>query len=103
MIFNFLANLGCMFALYYKRNEYPTNFYCLGAFTLFNSLSLGIIISQYDLMLVTQAFFLTTFIVVGLTLYTLNSKTDFTWLGGILSSLLLVSIVGGFFHVRLRL
>ena len=44
MIFvNFLALLVTMGALFFKRNEYPTNFFLLGAFTVLNSFSLGII------------------------------------------------------------
>jgi len=74
LLVNFLANLVTIFALLYKRNEYPTNFYLLGAFTFLNSFTLGTLISNYDLSLVVQAFFITTAIVVGLTLYTLNSN-----------------------------
>ena len=67
--------------------------------TLFNSLSLGMIISQYDLLLVSQAFFLTAIIVVSLTMYTLQSTKDFQWLGGMLYSALMVSALGGLLHV----
>jgi len=49
---------------------------------------------------VSQAFFLTATIVVGLTMYTLQSKSDFSWLGGILMSLLTVSFIGGLLHVK---
>lgn len=99
MLFNFGANLITIIALLWKRNEYPLNFYLLGAFTLFNSLSVGLAISLYDLDLVVQAFFLTTSIVIGLTLYTLNSKSDFTWLRGSLSSLIMVSLIGSILHL----
>lgn len=102
LIVNLLANIGVLFALLYKRNEYPTNFYLLGAFTVCNSISLGLIISQYDLLIVSQAFFLTATIVVGLTMYTLQSKSDFSWLGGILMSLLTVSFIGGLLHIFFR-
>lgn len=94
-----LGNVATTFALLYKRNEYPTNFYLLGAFTLLNSISVGSIVSLYDLDVVIQAVFLTGAIVVGLTLYTLNSKSDFTWLSGILSSLIMVLLVGSILHL----
>lgn len=99
---NFLALLVTMGALFFKRNEYPTNFYLLGAFTFLNSLTLGVIISQYDADVIVQALFLTCAIVVGLTVYTFSSKSDFSWLGGVLSSLLLASFIGGIFHIFLR-
>jgi len=102
LIVNLLANIGVLFALLYKRNEYPTNFYLLSAFTLCNSISLGLIISQYDLLIVSQAFFLTATIVVGLTMYTFQSKSDFNWLGGVLMSLLTVSFLGGLLHIFFR-
>ena len=99
ILVNFVANLISMFALFYKRNEYPTNFYLLGAFTVFNSFTLGMVISHYDAMIVVQAFFLTTIVVVALTLYTFNTKRDLSFMGGALSSLLLISVIGGFLHV----
>jgi len=94
-----IANIATTFGLMYKRNEYPTNFYLLGAFTLLNSISVGSIVSIYDLDVVIQAFFLTGAIVIGLTLYTFNSKNDFTWLSGILSSLIMVSLFGSILHI----
>lgn len=102
MIINLLANVVITFPLISKRQEYPTNFYLMGAFTLCNSLSLGMIISQYDLLIVSQAFFLTAIIVVGLTMYTLQSTKDFQWMGGMLYSALMVSAVGGFLHIFFR-
>lgn len=42
-----------------------------------------------------QAFFLTTLIVVSLTLYTLQSKRDFSAMGAFLSTSLLLLIFGG--------
>lgn len=102
MIINMLANIGITFPLISKRKEYPTNFKLMGAFTVLNSFSLGMIISQYDLAIVTQAFFLTAFIVVGLTVYTLQSTKDFQWMGSMLYSALMVSAIGGFFHIFFR-
>lgn len=99
MIVNLLANMVLVGALIYKRHEYPTNFQIMAAFTVTNSVSLGIFISQFDLLLITQAFFLTSVIVVGLTMYTLQSTKDFQWLGGVLYSGLMISFVAGFLHI----
>jgi len=99
---NLFGNIIVMIALMYKRNEYPTNFYLLGGFTVLNSLSLGMIISQYDLLIVSQAFFLTGLIVVGLTMYTFQTKNDFSWLNGTLLSLLTALTVGGLLHIFFR-
>ena len=59
-------------------------------------------ISQYAADVLVQALFLTCGIVVGLTLFTFNSKSDFSWLGGVLSSLLMASLIGGLFHIFIR-
>lgn len=67
--------------------------------TLFNSLSLGMIVSAYDLAIVSQAFFLTAMIVVGLTMYTLQSNKDFQWLSGVLYSALMILSLGSLLHV----
>ncbi len=69
--------------------------------TLFNSLSLGMIVSAYDLAIVSQAFFLTAMIVVGLTMYTLQSNKDFQWLSGILYSALMILSFGSLLHVNI--
>lgn len=59
-------------------------------------------VSQYEADVLLQAVFLTTAIVVGLTLYTFKSQTDFSWMGGVLSSILLASFVGSLFHIFFR-
>jgi FtsH-binding integral membrane protein len=115
LIANLVLCLITVIALQVKRFEYPTNLYLLGAFTLFQSITLGVTsklqtcflypallwtnvtyffsnqVSMYDLDIVINAFFLTTFIVIGLTLYTFTTKRDFSWLGGILSTFILLS------------
>lgn len=57
-------------------------------------------VSLYDLDLVLQAVFLTTCIVVGLTLYCFFGKSDFTWLTSILLSLITICFIGGLMNVR---
>lgn len=99
MLVSMVANMGTMFGLMAYRSEYPTNFYLLGAFTLLNSFTIGVLISTYAVWTVLQAFVITTAVVVGLTLYTLTSKKDFSYLGGILSSLGMVMFVGSLLHM----
>lgn len=57
---------------------------------------------MYDLDVVVQAVFLTGAIVVGLTLYTFNSKSDFTWLNSLLFSSLTVMSLASLVHVSLE-
>jgi protein lifeguard len=58
--------------------------------------------SLYDTRIVIQAFFLTAAIVICLTLYTLQSKRDFKPAGAILSSLLLLLLMGGIMQIIMQ-
>lgn len=48
--------------------------------TIFEGLSLGILVTYFDVDLVLKAFVITSAVFVGLTVYTMQSKYDFsTW------------------------
>ncbi|CAF1050519.1 unnamed protein product [Brachionus calyciflorus] len=94
-----IGNLATSFGIMYKRNEYPTNFYILGAFTFFNSITIGITVAQYSLALVAQAFLLTAAITVGLTIYAFTSKTDMTFLGNFLYTAITAMFFGSLIHL----
>lgn len=95
VILNLVLTLVIMLALMAKRTDFPTNYYLLGAFTFFESISVGLVASFHSTWVVIQAFFLTTLIVISLTLYTLQSKRDFSAMGAFLSTSLLLLIFGG--------
>lgn len=99
LLVNLFVTLAVMFALMIKRTEYPVNFYLLGAFTFFESLSVGFIASFYSVSTIIQAFCMTTIVVICLTAYTFQSKRDFKAGGAILFSLLMILIIGGLFQV----
>jgi FtsH-binding integral membrane protein len=96
----FLATMVSLLAVYAKRLEYPTNFYLLGVFTFFESLSIGTLVSFFDKMLVIQAIILTAVIVIGLTIYTFQTKRDFSAMGAGLFAFLCVLLAGGIIQVR---
>jgi len=102
LIVNALVSVVTIFPLLSKRNSYPTNFYLLGFFTVMQSIAIGAIVSLYDLTLVLQAFFLTAIIVASLTMYTFQTKHDITYLNTTLSSLLLLTVIGGISQLFLR-
>lgn len=97
-LFGSLITLGF---LYWKRHSHPTNLILLGLFTLLESISLGSVITYIDQKIVLQAMLITTFTFLGLSLFTLQSKWDFSSLGGWLFGALLIlvgtSFVGMFF------
>ena len=96
----FLGTVISLFAVYIKRLEYPTNFILLGVFTLFESLTIGTLVSFFDKILVIQAIIITAVIVVGLTMYTFQTKRDFSAMGAGLYAFLCVLIAGGFLQVK---
>lgn len=58
--------------------------------------TVGVIVSFYETAIVLQAFFLTASVVVGLTMYTFQTKKDFSGWGAGLMSGLWILILGGF-------
>jgi hypothetical protein len=87
-----LINLGL---LWWKRHSHPTNFILLGTFTLLESFAIGVTISFYDQTIVLQALLITLGVFLGLTLFTIQSKYDFSGMGPFLFAGLLVMIFGG--------
>lgn len=73
-----IGTFGSLFALMWKRQETPTNYILLGVFTLMEAYSIGVIVTFYKVPSVVEAFMLTVGLFIGLTLYTLQSKKDFT-------------------------
>ncbi len=100
LLLMFLATMVSLLAVYAKRLEYPTNFALLALFTLFESFTIGTIVSFFDKILVIQAVILTAVIVVGLTMYTFQTKRDFSFMGAGLFAFLCVLLVGGIMQVR---
>jgi len=90
-----------LFGLYWKAHSHPTNLIILAVFTLFESFLVGSVVSFYDQTIVLQALIITLFVFAGLTLFTLQSKFDFSSLGPWLFAVLLIffatGIVGIFF------
>jgi len=98
----FLATMVSLLAVYAKRLEYPTNFALLGVFTFFESLSIGTLVSFFDKILVIQAIIITAVIVIGLTMYTFQTKRDFSAMGAGLFAFLCALLAGGIIQVRKR-
>lgn len=100
--FGTLIALACCEDL---RRKSPTNFILLFVFTLAESFLLAVSVSRYYPEQVLFALGLTTLICFALTIFALQTKVDFTVMGGFLMVaaivLLVVSIVGIFFPGKL--
>lgn len=78
-----------------------TYYYCIGyLIRIFREHKVFFKASCYGAWTVIQAFFLTTIIVVCLTIYTLQTKRDFSSMGALLFSGLILVITGGFLQVK---
>lgn len=90
-----LGTLVVLFPLMIKRHETPTNYILLGAFTVMEAYTVGVIVTFYDKLVVLEAFVLTLGVTVALTIYTLQSKRDFSSWGAGLFACLWVLILAG--------
>lgn len=98
---SFIFALGFMIAMFCYKQRYPMNLALLLGFTLCMAWTIGCVTTAYAAagmqMIVLEAFALTSIIFVGLTLFTLQSKIDFSYLGIILPMCLFTLIIWGLF------
>ncbi|XP_074082309.1 protein lifeguard 4 [Macrotis lagotis] len=96
ILVSLLGSLGLILALMLNRHKHPLNLYLLFGFTLLESLTVAVAVTFYDVVVVLHAFMLTTAVFFGLTLYTLQSKRDFSKFGAGLFACLFILILSGF-------
>lgn len=98
----FLLSIILLLALMVKRRETPLNYILLTAFTTIEAYTVGVVVTYYDQLAVFQAFVITLCVTVALTLYTLQSKRDFSaWRAG-LFSVLWIFVIAGILQIFLR-
>jgi len=78
------------------RRTFPTNFICLGVFTLAESFLIGAIASRYNSESVFLAVGITALLCLALTLFAMQTKYDFTACGGFLIAALICLMIFGF-------
>ena len=79
------------------RRKSPGNLVCLGIFTLSEGFMIGMIVSCYQVDEVMMALGITVILTLGLTLFALQTKIDFTAMVGILWVALLSLMMFGIF------
>jgi len=85
--------------LHVQRKNYPTNFYLLFTFTLLQSVSIAGICTLYDSWIVIKAAAITATVFLSLTMYTFNSKKDYSSWGAGLFCGLWILIAMSFMHL----
>ncbi|PWN31258.1 glutamate binding protein [Meira miltonrushii] len=100
-IISMIASIVTMGFLFFKRHSHPLNFVLLGLFTTFEAFSLGLIVSYVSQTVVLQALIITLFTFLGLTLFTFQSRYDFSKMGPWLFGGLLFLVGAGFVQIFL--
>ncbi|KAI0213691.1 Protein lifeguard 4 [Lamellibrachia satsuma] len=97
-----IASLALIFAMNWKSKETPTNYVLLTLFTGCESVLVGTVVTFYNPQVVLGAFLLTCAVTLALTIYTLQSKKDFSSWGAGLFSMLWVLMLASFMQLFLR-
>jgi len=96
-----LASIGLIISMFCYKSRYPLNLALLFTFTCVMSYTIGIVTTTYAVAgmqnLVLEAFAITSLVFIALTIFTIWSKIDFSFLGLILPVLLFTLIIWGFF------
>merc|ERR1719230_430163 len=83
------------------KNAYPCNMIMLLTFTVAMAYTVGTVCTAYAaagmMMVVVEAFAITSLIFIALTVFAMQSKIDFSFLGVVLPILLFTFIIWGFF------
>uniref|UniRef100_A0AAQ5YU74 Transmembrane BAX inhibitor motif containing 4 n=1 Tax=Amphiprion ocellaris TaxID=80972 RepID=A0AAQ5YU74_AMPOC len=90
-----LLSLVLLLALAIYRHQHPVNLYLLLVFTVLTFLHLSTV-TFYEYSTVLQALFLTCAVFTGLTIYTFQSKRDFSKMGAGLFACLWILIIASF-------
>ncbi|GMR32713.1 hypothetical protein PMAYCL1PPCAC_02908 [Pristionchus mayeri] len=97
LLISLFSSMGLIIGLHLHARSVPLNYILLCAFTVSQALTLGVVVSLYNLRSVVEAACLTFVVVLGLFLYTLQSKRDFrkghAIAFSLLSLLLMTSII----------
>ncbi|KRX05748.1 hypothetical protein PPERSA_09888 [Pseudocohnilembus persalinus] len=106
--FLIVIQIGIMYTLVcspHQARTVPNNYILLFAFTLCESYIVSVICGLTDPKIVFSAVFLTVGMFLGLTIYAMNTKTDFTMMGGFLfafvSVMIFASIILMFIHSQI--
>ncbi|XP_053111425.1 protein lifeguard 4 [Hemicordylus capensis] len=99
ILVSLLGSLVVIVALTLYRHQHPVNLYLLFGFTLLEALTVAITVTFYEVSVVLQAFILTSAVFLALTIYTLQSKRDFSKVGAGLFTCLWILLLSGFLRL----
>ncbi|KAG1662362.1 Protein lifeguard 4 [Nymphon striatum] len=88
-----------LIAMMIKRRQAPINYILLLAFTICQAYSITVVVTLYDQIVVLEAFLLTFVVTASLTIYTFQSKRDFSSWHASLFSVLMILICASFMQL----
>uniref|UniRef100_A0A5K3FLE7 Protein lifeguard 4 n=1 Tax=Mesocestoides corti TaxID=53468 RepID=A0A5K3FLE7_MESCO len=94
-----VASFVILIAMFFKRYDNPINFILLFSFTVVESFLVGLAVVHFDVSIILQALTITAAITTGLTLYTMQTKRDFSSWGACIGALLMAVFLGGITNV----
>ncbi|CAH7690272.1 inhibitor of apoptosis-promoting Bax1-domain-containing protein [Phakopsora pachyrhizi] len=94
-----IGALVSMLMLYAKRHSSPANLILLSIFTVLEAIGLGAAVAFVNTMIILEALCLTGLVFIGLTLYTLQTKRDFSGMAPYLGTALMVLIFSSFLTI----
>jgi FtsH-binding integral membrane protein len=99
LILTTVLSIVFLLALMYFRRRHPLNLSLLAMFTLCMAYTVGLATSFYSVIVVVEAFAITTGVFLALTAYTVWSKRDFSGWGPFLYATLWVVVLASFVHL----
>lgn len=85
------------------RRQFPMNFVCLSIFTLAESFMLGMVTASYRTNIVVLAVLITAVVCIGITIFSFQTKIDFTVYSGVMFVAVLVLMVMGIILMFVRI
>ncbi|KAI9248440.1 inhibitor of apoptosis-promoting Bax1-domain-containing protein [Helicostylum pulchrum] len=101
LIVSMISTIIVMLALFWKARSYPLNYGLLAIFTLLEAHAVGTIVTFYKQTIVLQALLITLGVFIGLTIFTLQSKWDFSGMGPFLYAGIWILLIAGIVQIFL--
>ena len=95
IICSLLSLISFIILICYVPRKFPINYILLISYTFFESICISFITIQYNLISIILSLGITSACAIGLTIYALTTKRDFTFCGGFLFASLFMFIIGG--------
>ncbi|MDT8446005.1 MAG: Bax inhibitor-1 family protein [bacterium] len=101
MLLFFILEIGAIFLTFWARKKETLGLVALFTFTSLTGVTTAPILLIYTGGSIVNAAILTGLIFVGLSVYTITSKKDFSFMGGMLTTGLIILVVGGLLNLFL--